>query len=381
MNSSARRHRIALVGPLPPYRGGIAHFTTTLLRHLHDRGHEVLGVNFSRQYPDLLFPGKTQFEEGEVEVPAPTHRWLDSVGPWSWWRTGRRIRAWKPDAVIYAYWMPFFGPAFGSVLRAAGRRDVRHIGLDHNAIPHEHRPGDRILGNWFLRACDAHLVLSEEVERDLRSLGVRATIERRHHPIYDLFGDPVPREVARRRLDVDDDARTLLFFGYVRPYKGLDVLVEALARCRTERLELFVVGEFYEGEEATRARIAELGLGDRVRLQSGYVPTDEVSTWFGAADVVVQPYVTASQSGVAQVAFQCEKPLILTDVGGLAEIVPDGEAGLVVPPSDPGALAAAIDRFFEKGLAERLTEGVLRQRKRFSWDALVDALEGLLAPE
>lgn len=371
--------RITVVGPMPPYRGGIAHFTTSLMRTLAFRGHRVLGINFRRQYPGLLFPGKTQYEDHDIALDVPVQRTLDSIAPWSWFDTGRRIRAWRPQAVVYAHWMPFFAPAYGSVLRTCGRGGIRHLGLVHNAIPHEPRPGDRVLNRWFLRACDGHLVLSEEVERDLRRLGFLGPIARGRHPVYDLFGERIDRNEARRRLGLDADAQIVLFFGYVRPYKGLDLLIEAFSRARTPGRQLLVVGEFYEGEEAARRQIAALGLSGRVRLHPEYVPSEEVGLWFGASDLVVQPYRTATQSGVAQVAFHFGRPLIVTDVGGLAEIVPDGEAGLVVPPEDPAALAAAIDRFFEEGLGPRLEQGVERLRARDSWAALAEKLESLLA--
>jgi len=366
----------ALVGPFPPYRGGIAHFHASTRRILEARGHRVSAWSFSRQYPGLLFPGKSQFEPGE-DGSAAALRVLDTVNPWTWFSASRRIAAGAPDAVVFAYWMPFFAPALGTVARRLAPRS-RILALVHNALPHERRPGDRALGRWFLSRCHGLVCFSDAVGKDLRGLGLDAPLRRLHHPVYDVFGAPVERVAARRRLGLSPDGPVALFFGYVRRYKGLDVLIEALPRilCAHPELTLVVAGEFYEDEAATRARIAELGLGERVHLHADYIPQEEVTTFFSAADVVVQPYVSGTQSGVAQVAFHFERPMILTEVGGLAEVVGD-DAGLVVPPSDPEALAAAVVRFFREGLAASLAEGVRRRKREYSWDRVAEALEEL----
>lgn len=369
------RH-FALVGPFPPYRGGIAHFHASTRAILEARGHWVSAWSFSRQYPGLLFPGKSQFEPGDTD-PAPAHRVLDSVNPWTWFSTARRVREDRPDAVVFAYWMPFFAPALGTVARRVGA-GPRLLSLVHNALPHERRFGDRALGRWFLSRCDGLVCFSDAVSRDLRDLGLEAPVRRLHHPVYDVFGGPVDRAEARARLDLPPDAPVALFFGYVRRYKGLAGLLEALplALRQTPDLTLVVAGEFYEDEAATRARIAALGLADRVRIHADYIPQDQVAAFFGAADVVVQPYLSGTQSGVAQVAFHFERPMILTDVGGLAEVVGD-DAGLVVPPADPEALAAALTRFFAEGLGASLGEGVRRRKRDYSWDRVAEALEDL----
>jgi D-inositol-3-phosphate glycosyltransferase len=374
--------RLSVLGALPPYRGGIAHFTTTTALGLRARGYEVQPLTFTRQYPGLLFPGKSQFAQ-DSEEPVETTRCLDSIGPWSWWRTASLVRDFAPQAILFNHWMPFFAPAYGTVARRIDARATRRICLAHNAIPHERRLGDNALSRYFFRACDGFITLSAEVERDLRQLGITAPVRQVEHPIYDIFGEAVPKPDARQRLDLDPNRPTLLFFGYVRPYKGLDVLIEALAEARLRRpeLQLLVVGEFYEGEQRTRDRIVELKLQDHIRLVAEYVPDDEVRYWFSASDVVVQPYLSATQSGVAQIAFQFERPMILTDVGGLAEIVPHEEAGFVVPPGDASALAAELDRFFDGDWAERLQAGVRRSRDRFSWDRLYEALEELTGLE
>ncbi len=370
--------RLSLIGPLPPYRGGIAHFSTTTVRGLRARGHEIQALTFSRQYPSLLFPGRSQFSESG-EDPVGALRCLDTLNPWTWESTARRIRDFDPQVLVFNHWMPFFAPAYGTVARRIDSRRTRRICLTHNAIPHEDRPGDALLSRYFFRACDGFITLSREVENDLRSLGIDAPLRCIDHPIYSLFGEGLARDRARDQLKLDPDRPILLFFGYIRPYKGLDLLIEAFAQARERRpdLQLLVVGEFYEGEERIRSRVSELGLGESLRLVAEYVADEEVKLWFSACDVVVQPYLSATQSGVAQIAFQFGRPMILTDVGGLAEVVPHEQAGFVVPPHDPTALREAILRFFEEGWSGRLEAGVARARGRFSWDRLYEAVEDL----
>lgn len=371
--------RIRFVGALPPYRGGISHFTQRTALGMRERGHEVEGITFSRQYPSFLFPGKSQVAPVEGDELRAS-RWIDTLNPWSWWQCARRLREDAPDAVVFNYWMPFFAPAYGSIARGIASRVPARLCIAHNAIPHESRPGDRALTRWFLRSCDAFLALSREVEADLRELGAPGPVVYSPHPIYDVFGEGVDRSVARQELGIDPQAPVVLFFGYVRPYKGLDVLLDAfhLARQTRPDLKLMVVGEFYAGETETRAKLRELGLEDGVRLVADYVPNEQVPLWFSACDVVAQPYLSATQSGVAQVAYQFERPVILTDVGGLAEIVPHERAGFVVPPRDPEALAAALVRFFEEDWAERLTAGVREERRRFAWEPFFERVEELV---
>jgi glycosyltransferase involved in cell wall biosynthesis len=251
--------------------------------------------------------------------------------------------------------------------------------LVHNAIPHEPLPFDRQLNRWFLSRADGYVVLSEEVERDLWMLGLRQPVRRIHHPVYDRFGEAPSRSEARDRLGIAGDTPLVLFFGYVRPYKGLEVLLEAVAEARRHlpELRLIVAGEFYEDVRKYERLMSNLGIARAVDVRNRFLPDEEVATLFAACDVVVQPYTSATQSGVAQIAFHFERPMILTDVGGLAEIVDDGHAGLVVPPRDPDALAEAIERFFREELAPELTEGVRARKADFSWDRLVEAVEEL----
>ncbi len=372
--------RLVLIGPMHPYRGGIAHFLEKMYRDLHTRGHDVTAVTFTRQYPERLFPGKTQYETGVVADPVPAVRLLDTVNPLSWVRTARHVAALKPEAVVFKYWMPFFAPAFGTVARMLRRHGIPSFVVVDNAIPHERRPGDLALSRYFLRGGAGLIVMSASVAADLGRLRVGAPVRQVAHPVYDIFGPAVPKAEARALLGLPAEAPVLLFFGFVRRYKGLHVLLEALPRIveRLPGMRLVVAGEFYDDEAPYRALIERHGLAPHVDVHADYIPDAAVASYFSAADLVVQPYVSATQSGVAQIAFQFEKPLVVTDVGGLAEVVPDGRAGLVVPPEDPAALARAVVRFFEENLAPVLAEGVRAEKQKYSWDRLYEVLEDLI---
>lgn len=371
--------RLILVGPSYPYRGGIAHFQETIYRGLAERGHNVLGITFRRQYPELLFPGRTQYEPGTRSDAPGALRMIDSVNPLSWWETARYIRRQRPDAVLYQHWMPFFGPAYGTIARLSPS-ETQQVALVHNALPHEQRPGDRLFSRYFFGAVDRFIVMSEAVEDDLASLEVEGSVSRIAHPAYDRFGEAPDKSEARERLGLDPELPVLLFFGFVRKYKGLHVLLEALTRVKQHLpdVQLVVAGEFYDEARPYRTFIDVHGLQENVRLMDRYIPDEEVPLLFSAADVVVQPYVTATQSGVAQVAFHYEKPMILTDVGGLAEVVPHEEAGLVVPPEDPDALGRAIVRFYEEEMESTLSAGVREQRQKYGWNQVYEAIEAAL---
>jgi len=376
---------LGVVGPMHPYRGGIAHFTEMTVTGLADRGHDVHPVSFSRQYPELLFPGKTQYEP-ESDAPDAVRgvpRLLDSINPVSWFRTGFHVRDAAPDAVVFQYWMPFFAPAYGVVARGLRRHyGIPSFAVVHNALPHERHLGDALLSRFFLCACAGHVVMSDAVAADTRRLaGSGAQIEQIAHPVYERFGDPVSTSEARATLGLPDDAPVILFFGFVREYKGLHVLLEALPDVLTDLpdLHLVVAGEPYDDPKRYRKIIDRHGLQDRVQWHDDYIPSDEVPTYFCAADLVVQPYVSATQSGVAQIATHFERPMVVTDVGGLAETIPHEEAGFIVPPEAPSALADAITRFFRDDWAERLADGV-RERKHAQQPArLMEAIEGLVA--
>jgi glycosyltransferase involved in cell wall biosynthesis len=367
-----------------PYRGGIAHFTEMTVTGLAGRGHDVRPVNFSRQYPELLFPGETQYEPDEDAPDAVRRapRLLDSINPLSWFRTGFHLRDAAPDAVVFQYWMPFFAPAYGVVARGLRRHyGIPSIAIVHNALPHERHVGDTWLSRFFLAACEGHVVMSDAVADDLQSLRrPGAAVQRIEHPVYERFGASVSQADARQRLDLPETVPVILFFGFIRAYKGLHVLLEALPDVldALPDLRLVVAGEPYDDPERYRRLIREHGLADRVHWHDEYVPSEDVPAYFCAADLVVQPYVSATQSGVAQIATHFERPMVLTDVGGLAEAVPHEEAGFVVPPEAPSALADAVVRFFREDWANRLADGVRERKHAQQPERLFEAIEGLL---
>jgi len=373
--------RIALVGPLHPWRGGIAQYLGLLGEALAPRA-EVQAVTFTRQYPELLFPGKSQRDPAAEPPSFPVAALLDSIGPWSWSAAARHLETFAPGLVILKWWLPFFAPAFTGVVGPLRRRGTRVALVCDNLVPHEKRLGDAFLTRRMLKNSDGYLVMSESVERDLDRLKPGATRRRVPHPLYAQFDrGRYTRESARAKLGVEGEVA--LFFGYVRRYKGLDLLLEAWPRVRERRpATLIVAGEFYEDAAPYRALATAAGEG-AVRLMDHYLPDDEVEAVFKAADVVVLPYRSATQSGVTHVAYALGVPVIITDVGGLGETVRGEETGLVVPPENPAALADAVVRFFAEGLGPRLRAGVEAVRRAHSWERLADeviALGDQLAP-
>jgi glycosyltransferase involved in cell wall biosynthesis len=370
--------KAAILGPTYPHRGGIAHYTTLLARALHAR-HTLSIVSFRRLYPGFLFPGTTQFDASadRIEPPVPPEPILDSVNPITWARAGARLRGLDPDFLVVPWWHPFFGPSLGTAAR--GSRCRARIFLCHNVAPHEGTPLDRILTTYGLGGADAFLVHARSEAEKLEGLAKGRPVRVHPHPSYEIFSRSAPsREEARRALDLD--GRVILFFGYVRPYKGLEDLLQALILARPDAWDrLVVVGEFYEPPERYRPWLTDPKLRDRVRVVNRYVPNEEVARYFAAADVAALPYREATGSGIAQIAFGAGLPVIATRTGGLEEVVEEGVSGLLVPTRDPAALARALERFFDEGMGERLRAGVLAGRRRFGWEALVDAIESLAA--
>jgi glycosyltransferase involved in cell wall biosynthesis len=365
--------RICLIGPFPPLRGGIAHYNTQLALELLKR-HEIVMISFSRQYPALLFPGRTQFDQNPPPNGLAAEALLDSINPLSWLRAGRRIVEIAPDLVIIHWWNPFFGPCLGATMRVAKRRsraDV--IFICHNVVPHEPFPLADMLTRLALTTGHAWLAHSETDRRDLESLDLRGHTLVVPQPLGQGFGKPTDKEQAKSRLGLT--GKILLFFGLIRRYKGLPWLLEAMPLVlRKVHCTLLVVGEFYEGKDHCLQLLQTLGLASRVRVIDRFIPDDEVSLYFSAADLVVLPYESATQSAIVPIAHAFERPVVATRVGGLPEAVQDGETGLLVEPRDPTALASAIVRFFDEGLGPAFSRNI-SSRTLFSWADLVRTLE------
>lgn len=369
--------KIAMIGAAYPYRGGIAHFIEKMYRDL-ENDHKIKIITFTRQYPEFLFPGKTQYTDDQSSK-IPTLRSIDSIWPVSWWRTCRIIRQWHPDILVLHYWMSFFAPAYGVIARCLKKHGIRILVIAHNARSHEKRPAETMLARFFFKSCDGILVLSKSVHSDLIDLGIDKPIIQTGHPVYDIFGTPVSPKAARKALGFSAKDRLLLFFGFIRRYKGLQTLLKAMPLVLKElEMKLIVAGEFYGDKQEYLELVKQGGIEKQVIFNDEYIPNDRVGLYFCAADLIVQPYLSASQSGVAQIAYHFEKPIIVTSVGGLAEIVPHNKAGFVVPPENPVELARAILQFFQENKAGLLRQGVLQEKKRYSWQQLYDSLSVLL---
>jgi len=371
--------KIIIIGPAYPLRGGLATYNERLARAFQAAGDEVRLVTFSLQYPDFLFPGQTQFstEPGPSDLSIEVS--LNSVNPLSWLAVGRRLRAERPDLVIFRFWLPFMGPALGTVARLVrGNGHTRCVAITDNVIPHEKRPGDRPLTRYFLSACDGFVTMSRSVLGDLQRLGFgNKPALYRPHPLYDNFGPIKPRAAALAQLGLASDVRYLLFFGFIRAYKGLDVLLEAFADARLAALpvKLIIAGEFYEDAAPYEELIQKHNLESRIVRATDFIPNESVADYFCAADLVVQPYKNATQSGVSQIAYHFERPMLVTDVGGLAELIPDGEVGYVVPPTTAAIAGALVDFCTHPEKQAVFEEGTRRVKQQFSWEVMVAALK------
>lgn len=369
--------KYCVIGPAYPYRGGIAHHTTLLCRHLSER-HDVHAVTFKRLYPSLLFPGKSQLDPSTKPFAFRSSPIIDSMNPRTWTEAGEVVRDMDADWVLIQWWHPFFAPCLASIAAKARTRSKVAF-ICHNVLPHEGMPFARLLGRRALKHGDGFIVHSEpdrqmlmDLLPDLPAESIRKTV----HPEYELFPiTDMTKDQARARLGIRD--RMVLFFGLVRKYKGLMDLIEAMSLLRNRDVRCLAVGEFYDDQSIYSSRIQELHLDDRIRLIDQYVPNEEVGLYFSAADAVVLPYRSATQSGIAQIAFRFGRPVIATAVGGLPESIDDGRTGLLVPPHDPQALAKAIDRYFDESLESQFANAIQENKGRFSWDRVIEAIESL----
>jgi D-inositol-3-phosphate glycosyltransferase len=369
--------KIIIVGPAYPLRGGIANFNEALCRALNTAGHTAKIYSFSLQYPGFLFPGKTQFESGPAPSDLEIRTTLNSVNPISWFSTAARIKAEKPDLVILRYWLPFMAPCLGTLARLL-RKSTRVIAITDNVIPHEKRPGDAALTRYFVKSCQGFVTMSRAVLDELSLFSSNPNKVFLPHPLYDIFGPAKSRTEACKALGLDPSQKYLLFFGFIRRYKGLDLMLEAMAdeRVIATGTRLIVAGEYYEDSAYYEEIIRRHTLEDRVLLHTEYIPSDRVKDYFCAADLVVQPYRSATQSGVTQIAYHFEVPMLVTNVGGLAEIVPDKKVGYVTD-TNAASIAAAVSDYFLNARKEIFTAAVREEKKRFYWSAFVEGLLGL----
>jgi len=366
---------IVIIGPGHPLRGGLSTFNQRLAKEFIDQGHNCSIYSFSLQYPSFLFPGKTQFSTEPAPKDLIIHSVINSVNPLNWIKVGNRLKKASPDIIVVRYWLPFMGPALGTILKRVRKNNhTKIICIADNVIPHEKRFGDKPFTRFFLKSPHAFITMSEKVMADLRLMQKTKPALLVHHPLYDNFGEPIPKEVARKTLGLGLDEKIILFFGFIRKYKGLDILFEAMADERIKRsgIKLLVAGEFYEDAKSYQEQIDRLGIRGQLILQTEFIPDSEVKYYLCAADAVVQPYRAATQSGVTPLAYHFEKPMVVTNVGGLPALVPDKKAGLVVEPG-PTAIASGIIQFYQLG--EHYFIPHLRSEKlKYSWSKLVESI-------
>ncbi len=362
--------KVLIIGPAYPLRGGLAVIDEAMCRAFLRQGHEAALVTYRLQYPKILFPGRTQMADGPPPQGLEIHVWMNSINPLNWPVTAHKINRLNPDLIIFRNWIPFMGPLFGTIVHFL-RKKITVLAVVDNLYPHEKRPGDHLLTNYFLRKIDGYITFSKTVKRQLEENGFKNIIYT-PHPLDDNLGEKVSKEEACHRLGLDPAERYVLFFGFVRRYKGLDLLLESFARPEVQEqgLKLLVVGEFYDDKERYLKIIGEQGLQERVQVVDDFVPVEEVRYWFSAADLVAQTYHSASQSGITQIAYHFGKPMLVTDVGGLSEYVPHGRVGYVVEKK-PEAVAAAIADFFKNNRAPQFEPHIREEKKKYSWEIFV----------
>lgn len=370
---SATNQKVIIVGPAFPLRGGIANFNEALCRAIGKAGIDSKIISFSLQYPNFLFPGKTQFDTGAGPQDISIETRINSINPITWWSVARKIKKEKPDYIIIRYWLPFMGPCLGTIARLVRwGTNIKVIAITDNVIPHEKRIGDSLFTKYFVRSCHGFVAMSQAVLDDLNEFTDSTNKAFLPHPIYDIFGDKQDTRASLRHLNLDPDKKYILFFGFIRKYKGLDLLLEAMADARIKQLgiKLIVAGEFYEDPEPYKQLIESKGITEQVILRTEYIPSEEVKYYFSAANIVAQPYRTATQSGVTQIAYHFEKPMLVTNVGGLPEIVPHNKVGYVTA-IDPLAIADAIADYFSNEREKVFTQNTITEKKRFEWSAFV----------
>lgn len=372
--------KIIIVGTTYPFRGGLAAFNERLAREYIQQGHEVEIFTFSLQYPSFLFPGKTQFSSEEAPTDLKIHRTINSVNPLSWLLTGRKIKKLNADKVIFCYWMAFIAPCFGTIARIVRSPKTEIIALIHNMIPHEPTILDKLFPKYFVNAMDGFVAMADSVIEDVKHFDANSKPKIvSPHPIYDHYGALLDKKDAAIKLGLYDQNAYILFFGFIRQYKGLDLLLEAFAdeRLRKFPLKLIVAGEFYENPEPYLSQIAKLKLWNFVELRTVFIPDSEVRNYFSVADIVAQPYRTATQSGVSQIAYHFEKPMLVTNVGGLAEIVPHGKVGYVVDV-EPAQIADALVDFYENKRSDEFIENIKTEKLKYAWSQMTEAINNLM---
>lgn len=371
------KRKIVIVGSAYPLRGGgIATFNERMAKAFIDHGDEVKIYTFSLQYPSILFPGKTQYSDEAPPEGLDIEVMVNSINPFNWIKVGRFLKKQAPDLVILRYWIPFMAPCLGTIAKIVRKNQkTKVIAIADNVVPHEKKPGDKILSRYFVKNVDAFITMSKSVLSDLNKFDKKKPRQYTPHPLYDNFGDIIPKETAKEQLGLKPTSNYVLFFGFIRDYKGLDILLEAFASKKLSSLpiKLLIAGEFYTKPDKYLEIIKKHHLEDRIELRAEFIPNTDVHKYFCASDVVVQPYKTATQSGITQVAYHFNKPMITTNVGGLSELIPDKKVGYVVD-STSHQIANAIFEFYDQNKEDAFSSNAKEEKKKYSWEVFVETI-------
>ena len=368
--------RIALISVAPPYRGGISKHTSILVEHLSKK-HSVDLINYSRQYPDFLFPGKSQYIDGKMG-DSPGERWIDSINPLSWFKTGNKLAENRYDLAIFRFWNPFFAPALGIIAGVIKKKSpsTKLISLCDNILPHERTPMGSFFTNYLFQKLDGHLVQSSQTEGELHEIIKTPIFEKRYHPVYDTFPEKIDKNTAKKKLGLKAE-NIILYFGIIRDYKGFDILLKAIAELKNRNTDFHLLagGECYGNDEKYTKLISDLGISNYITWHNRYIPDSEVTDYFSAADVVALPYRTASQSGITQIAYSYDLPVIVTNVGGLPEIVDEGKSGFTISPENPEELAVVLAENLGNLTFSEMSKYITTFKEKFSWNHFVDGIE------
>jgi D-inositol-3-phosphate glycosyltransferase len=363
--------KIIIIGPAYPLRGGIANFNETLQQKLLSNGIDTTIFSFKYQYPKFLFPGKTQFETGAKPLGINVLEIIHSLNPINWIRVARKINAQKPTIVLIRYWLPFFSPCLSSIAYMLNK-NIKVIALADNVLPHEKRIADKLLTSIFLKNIDACITMSNAVNNDLKKFNFTKKSLVLLHPVYDIFGESIDTKQARKLLTIEENVPLVLFFGFIRKYKGLHLLLEALSKTKNKKIKLLIAGEYYEDASFYINIIEKNNLSERVILHTNYIENTKVKEYFAAANLVAQTYISATQSGIAQIAYHFEKPLLVTNVGGLGEIVNNNVSGYVCN-TNAQEIANCLDDFFDNNRTAKFEKGITEMKSKFSWNYFVDS--------
>ena len=375
--------KIIIIGPAYPLRGGgISTFNERLAKEFIDEGFDTTIYTFSYQYPSFLFPGKTQYSSEDAPAGIPIKIKINSINPFNWIAVGNELKTLKPDIIVVRYWLPFMGPCLGTILRKVKKNHfTKVICIADNVLPHEKRPADKLFTRYFIPPVDGFITMSEKVLQDLKQFAKNKPAELVPHPLYDNFGPAISKEEARKKLGIDLNDKIILFFGFIRKYKGLDILLNAfklvIEQQNSEnheegRLKLLIAGEFYEDEKNYEILLNDPVIKNKLILHTQFIPNSDVKFFLCSADCVIQPYRSATQSGVTPLAYHFEKPMIVTNVGGLPSLVPDKKVGLVAEPNAE-SIANKIIEYFRLGEDYFLPQ-LLVEKKKYSWEKMVHAI-------